>query len=205
MTARDDDARLDAAAISLVLAQDRGDGTAQPGPKIFWVLQRLRLGPTGAAKPCEPVRLVIRCGQLCQKVVRRCSGDRIRADRESSVQSGAGPAGSAAARDSLDQGALDEAVRHARTAVNERPDLAACHAVLAEGLMRPRSRRAGCRRRATELNPALIDGWREMGDAYLEARQAVRARRPFVRDPARRSFATASPSWPSRCSNRGEP
>jgi tetratricopeptide (TPR) repeat protein len=195
MTARDDDARLDAAAISLVLAQDRGDGTAAARAKdllgaaaastgAYWRGEAMRARAVG-----DPVR-----ADLASKVVEALvPGDAdVARMRESSANLEAALRALAAARDSLDQGALDEAVRHARTAVNERPDLAACHAVLAEGLNACHDRGAlDAARRATELNPALIDSWRELGDAYLEARQAVRAEEAF-REAIRRdgSFAT---------------
>ena len=195
MTARDDDARLDAAAISLVLAQDRGDGTGAARAKdllgaaaastgAYWRGEAMRARAVG-----DPVRAA-----LASKVVEALvPGDAdVARMRESSANLEPALRALAAARDSLDQGALDQAVRHARTAVNERPDLAACHAVLAEGLNACHDRGAlDAARRATELNPALIDGWRELGDAHLEARQAVRAEEAF-REAIRRdgSFAT---------------
>jgi tetratricopeptide (TPR) repeat protein len=195
MTARDDDARLDAAAISLVLAQDRSDGTGAARAKdllgaaaastgAYWRGEAMRARAVG-----DPVRAA-----LASKVVEALvPGDAdVARMRESSANLEPALRALAAARDSLDQGALDQAVRHARTAVNERPDLAACHAVLAEGLNACHDRGAlDAARRATELNPALIDGWRELGDAYLESRQAVRAEEAF-REAIRRdgSFAT---------------
>lgn len=91
------------------------------------------------------------------------------------------------AREALEQGELDEAVRQARVAAGERPDLGICQAVLAETLNAARERGAlDAARRATELNPALVDGWRELGDAYMEARQPPQAeaayREALVRD-----------------------
>src|SRR5208283_3957735 len=112
--------------------------------------------------------------------------------RESSANLDTALRALAAARDSLDQGESEQAVRHARAAVNQRPDLAICHAVLAEGLNACRDRGAlDAARRASEINPALIDGWRELGDAHLEARQAIQAEEAF-REAIKRdaSFAT---------------
>jgi tetratricopeptide (TPR) repeat protein len=195
MTARDDDARLDAAALSIVLAQDRGDaeaaarardqlGAAAASTGAYWRGEAMRAHAVGDRLRAD----------LASKVVEALvPGDTdIARMRESSANLEAALRALAAARDSLDQGALDEAVRQARVAVGERPDLAICHAVLAEGLNACHDRGAlDAARRATQLNPALIDGWRELGDAYLEARQAVLAE-DACREAIRRdgSFAT---------------
>ena len=195
MTARDDDARLDAAALSFVLARDRGDeaaatrakdllGAAAASTGAYWRGEAMRAHAAG-----DGVRAA-----LASKVVDALvPGDTdIVRMRESSANLETALRALAAARDSLDQGELEQAVEHARAAVKERPDLAICHAVLAEGLNACRDQGAlEAARRATELNPALIDGWRELGDACLEARQAVRAEEAF-REAIRRdgSFAT---------------
>ena len=195
MTARDDDARLDAAAISFVLAQDRGDvagaarakdllGGAAASTGAYWRGEAMRAYAAG-----DGVRAA-----LASKVVEALvPGDRdVARMRESSAKLETALRALAAARDSLDQGDLEQAVQHARAAVSERPDLAICHAVLAEGLNACHDRGAlDAAGRATELNPVLIDGWRELGDACLEARQAVRAEEAF-REAIRRdgSFAT---------------
>ena len=195
MTARDDDARLDAAALSFVLAQDRGDaaaatrvkdllGAAAASTGAYWRGEAMRAHAVG-----DGVRAV-----LASRVVEALiPGDTdIARMRASTSNLETALRALAAARDSLDQGDLEQAVQHARAAVKERPDLAICQAVLAEGLNACRDQGAlEAARRATELNPALIDGWRELGDAYLESRQAVRAEEAF-REAIRRdgSFAT---------------
>ena len=52
--------------------------------------------------------------------------------------------------------------------------------MLAEVLSAGRERGAlDAARRATELNPALTDAWRELGDCYLESRQAARAEEAY--------------------------
>jgi tetratricopeptide (TPR) repeat protein len=96
-------------------------------------------------------------------------------------------------REALDRGDLDEAIRQARVAVAERPDLGVCHAALAETLNAARDRGAiDSARRATELNPALVDGWRELGDSYMEVHQAVKAEAAYREALARdESYALA--------------
>jgi tetratricopeptide (TPR) repeat protein len=63
-------------------------------------------------------------------------------------------------------------VREARAAVAPGPaaELGSSHALLAEALNAIRDRGAlEAARRATELDPFLVEGWRELGDANLEA------------------------------------
>ena len=195
MTARDDDARLDAAAISIVTAQERGDGAAAARARDLLGAAAASTGAywRGEAMRARAVGDLVRAALASKVVEALVPGDAdIARMRESGANLEAALRALAAARDSLDQGALDEAVRQARAAVHERPDLAVCHAVLAEGLNACHDRGAlDAARRATELNPALIDGWRELGDAFLEARQAVHAEEAF-REAIRRdgSFAT---------------
>lgn len=77
-----------------------------------------------------------------------------------------------AAREALESGHADAAARDARAAL-ALPALAglgAAQAFLAEALNAVRAPDAvAAARKATELNPALVDGWRELGDAELEA------------------------------------
>jgi tetratricopeptide (TPR) repeat protein len=183
LTARDDDARLDAAAVSLVLSQERGDGPAVARAKellgvaaastgAFWRGEAIRSHAAG-----DTVRATL-AGKVVEALVPGDS-DMVRM-RESSTNLQTALRALATARDSLDQGAFDEAMRQARIAVNERPDLAICHLVLAESLNASHERGAlDAATRATELNPALVDSWRELGDAHLEARQAVRAEEAY--------------------------
>ncbi len=63
-------------------------------------------------------------------------------------------------------------MREARAAVAPGPaaELGSAHALLAEALNAIRDRGAlEAARRATELDPFLVEGWRELGDAHLEA------------------------------------
>ena len=183
MTARDDDARLDAAAVSLVLAQERGDGPAATRAKE---LLGVAAASTGAFWRGEAVRSHafgdLARAALAGKVVEALiPGDTDMARmRESGANLQAAMRALATARDSLDLGVLDEATRQARTAINARPDLAICHLVLAESLNASHERGAlDAASRATELNPALVDAWRELGDAHMDARQALRAEEAY--------------------------
>jgi tetratricopeptide (TPR) repeat protein len=196
LTARDDDARLDAAAILLVLASERGDakgkqraldalGGAAASTGAYWRGEALRayvLGDSARA-------------QLSTKVVQALVGGDEDLGRMTEPSPNLTIALKALlrARDLLEQGDLDDAVRQARIAVNERPDLGICHAVLAEALNATRDRGAlEAARRATELNSALVDGWRELGDAYMEARQAGKAEAAYREALARdESYALA--------------
>jgi tetratricopeptide (TPR) repeat protein len=64
--------------------------------------------------------------------------------------------------------------------VPELADIGAAHAVLAECLNAQRERGAvDAAKRATALNPYLVDGWRELGDAHLEANDLKNAEAAF--------------------------
>ena len=179
LTARDDDARLDAAAILLVLANEGGDDKAKQR-----ALEALggAAASTGAYWRGEALRAHV-LGDLSRaELASRVVGALIGGDEDLPRLARPNPNLTVAlrallkARDALEQGDLDEAVRQARVAVGERPDLGVCQAVLAETLNATRDRGAlDAARRATELNPALVDGWRELGDAFMEARQAGKA------------------------------
>ena len=185
MTARDDDARLDAAAILLVLAGERGDGKAKQraldalggaaaSTGAYWRGEALRAYVLG-----DSVRAA-----LASKVVEELVGgdEDLRRMRDANPNAVLALKSLLKARDMLEQGDLDDAIRHARAAVAERSDLGVCHAALAETLNAARDRGAlDAARRATELNPALVDGWRELGDAYMEAGSRARPRLPIVR------------------------
>ena len=196
LTARDDDARLDAAAILLVLASERGDdkskqraletlGGAAASTGAYWRGETLRAHVLGDLPRA----------QLASQVVSTLVHDDEDLPRMAQLNAGLHSALGALlkARESLEQGDLDEAVRQARVAVGERPDLGICHAVLAEALNATRDRGAlEAARRATELNPALVDGWRELGDAYMESRQAGKAEAAYREALARdESYALA--------------
>jgi tetratricopeptide (TPR) repeat protein len=183
LTARDDDARLDAAAISLVLASERGDGesvarakeflgTATASTGAFWRGEAVANFAIG-----NPTRARL-AGKIVEALVPG-DNDVVRM-RESHPHLQEALRALAKARDLMDAGTFAEAVQQVRVAINLRPDLGLCHLMLAEGLSACRERGAlDAARRATELNPALIDAWREMGDCYLESRQAARAEEAY--------------------------
>jgi tetratricopeptide (TPR) repeat protein len=191
LTARDDDARLDAAAVALVLALDRGDQTAAGrareilGPAssstgAYWRGEALRAWVEGQPKRAE----------LSARIVRVLLPE----DTDMARMQPPTPALITAlkamneARDALDRGDADEAVRRAKIGVSERPDLGLSHAVLAEALNARRDRGAlETAQKAAELNPALVEAWRELGDAYLEGRQAVKAEEAYRKAIARDS------------------
>jgi tetratricopeptide (TPR) repeat protein len=196
LTARDDDARLDAAAILLVLAGERGDDKAKQ--RAIEVLGGAAAS-TGAYWRGETLRALVLGDVQRAELAGRVVAALVTGDEDLPRLSPSTPSLVNAlrallkARESLEQGELDEAVRQARVAVGERPDLGVCQAVLAEALNATRDRGAlDAARRATELNPALVDGWREFGDAYMEARQADKAEEAYRAALARdESYALA--------------
>jgi len=213
--ARDDDARLDAAALVSVLAAERGDaaaaasarallGEAMVATAAFWRGEALAAlaepistaepskgstppatgpveqsspGPTRSSSssstptPSTSTSLV---GALALRVVRALDPE----DRDLAKLIAPTPAlreglrRLQGAREALESGQADAAARDARAAL-ALPALAglgAAQAFLAEALNAVRAPDAvAAARRATELNPALVDGWRELGDAELEA------------------------------------
>ncbi|HVZ75535.1 MAG TPA: tetratricopeptide repeat protein [Polyangia bacterium] len=194
--ARDDDARLDAAALVFVLASERGDTAAAAeakrvlGPAVaatvsFWRSEAL----TGAASDAPTV-----AGELAQRIVLALEPadpdvPRLRA-HAGSADMRAALRRLRSAREALDQGRAIEAAREARAALAtpEVAELGAAHAVLAECLNAVRDRGAiEAASRAVAINPLLVDGWRELGDAHLEAdalRDAETAfRRVVAMDP----------------------
>jgi len=208
--ARDDDARLDAAALVSVLAAERGDaataasarallGEAMVATAAFWRGEALAAlaeplttvepskgstppatGPVEQSSPV-PTRLsstsstsTSLVGALALRVVRALDPeDRDLAKLLAPTQAlRDGLRRLQAAREALESGQADVAARDARAAL-ALPALAglgAAQAFLAEALNAVRAPDAvAAARRATELNPALVDGWRELGDAELEA------------------------------------
>jgi tetratricopeptide (TPR) repeat protein len=186
--ARDDDARLDAAALVYVLASERGDaaaasearrilGTAVAATVSFWRGEALQ---GAAAEAPTPV------GGLAMRIVAALE------PRDPDVEKLRAPSPTLRAalrrlqeaRETLETGRPEQAAREARAALAT-PELAAigaAHAVLAEALNATRDRGAvEAARRATELNPYLVDGWRELGDAHLEADDLKNAEAAFRR------------------------
>ncbi len=191
LTLRDDDARLDGAAIALMLALEAQDAEAADRAREI-------LGPAAASTGGYWRGEALRClavdnrkrADFASRIVRALVPEDTDVERLRSPTPAllAAVRSLAKARDALDRGLPDEAVRAARAAVNEGSQLGACHAMLAEALNALRDKGAiDAAREAARLNPALIDAWRELGDAYLEGRQASKAeeayREVLLRDP----------------------
>jgi tetratricopeptide (TPR) repeat protein len=191
LTARDDDARLDAAAVSLLLALDRGDqaaaararevlGPAASSTGAYWRGEALRAWVEGPPKRAELAARIV-------AVLLPEDTDIARMQPPNAALVTALKAMNDA-RDALDRGDADEAVQKARIATTERPDLGLSYAVLAEAMNARRDRGAlETAQKAADLNPALVEAWRELGDAYLEGRQAVKAEEAYRKALARDS------------------
>jgi tetratricopeptide (TPR) repeat protein len=186
--ARDDDARLDAAALVYVLAAEHGDatrmaearrvlGAATSATVAFWRGEALE---AAAADTPSPV------GELAMRVVQALEpGDPDVPKLRSPT-----PALRAAlrqlqeARQALEAGRPDQAAREARAAAAtpELAGLGAAQAFLAEALNAVRDRGAiEAAKRATELHPQLVDGWRELGEALIEGGDLKGAEAAFRR------------------------
>ena len=176
LTARDDDARLDAAALVYVLASERGDavamasarrvlGAAASATAAFWRAEALQA--IAAEQSAATIDLALR---IVQALVPEDTDAAKLKQRTPALL--AGLKSLQRAREALEAGRPDQAVREARAAVAPGPaaELGSSHALLAEALNAIRDRGAlEAARRATELNPFLVEGWRELGDAHLEA------------------------------------
>ncbi|HEY4393395.1 MAG TPA: tetratricopeptide repeat protein [Polyangia bacterium] len=196
--ARDDDARLDAAALVSVLAADRSDraavaaarallGEATAATAAFWRGEALAAlaEPTEAGDgPATFEGPISNVGALAIRVV----GALEPQDRDLPKLRAATPAmrqGLArlqAAREELEAGRADAAARDARAiaATPELAELGAAQAFLAEALNAAHAPDAAAvAQRAIELNPALVDGWRELGDGELEAGRLKEAEAAF--------------------------
>ncbi len=178
LTARDDDARLDAAAIAWALAVDDKDeraaargrellGTAVSSTGGYWRGEAIRAIATGNQRRVDlALKVVLTLVPEDEDVLRLRGGAHLDAAATALVR----------ARDALDQGDAEDGARAARAAVAERPDLGIAHAVLAECLNAMRDRSAAtAAEKATVANPAMMEGWRELGEAHLESRQSVKA------------------------------
>jgi len=207
--ARDDDARLDAAALVSVLAAERGDtaavtaarallGEATVATAAFWRGEALAalaeptevppsVGGESAAKPSPSYDTpVSNVGALATRIVAALEPE----DRDLPKLRAATPAlreGLArlqAAREQLESGHPDAAARDARAAaaLPALADLGAAQAFLAEALNAAHAADAGTvAQRAIDLNPVLVDGWRELGDAELEGGRLKEAEAAFRR------------------------
>ena len=183
LTARDDDARLDAAAVALVIAQEQGArvalakakellGSAAPSTGAYWRGEAIRaLAAARQARADLALSVVQSLVPDDSDVARLRSRPGLPADGLAALVRG---------RDALDRGAFDDALPAARTAVLDLPELGLAHALLAE-VLNARRERGGMEaaRRAADLNPALIEAWRELGDGYLEQRQAAKAEEAY--------------------------
>jgi tetratricopeptide (TPR) repeat protein len=189
--ARDDDARLDAAALVFVLAAERGDAAAAAGARAllgestsataaFWRGEALAALAEDGDKPVPPV------GTLALRIVAMLEPDdrdlpRLQAP---SRDLRAGLRRLKEGRDALEAGQPEAAVRAVRAAMGtpELGELGAAQAFLAEALNAARDPGAvAAAQRATEINPMLVDGWRELGDAQLEAGELKEAESAFRR------------------------
>jgi len=208
--ARDDDARLDAAALVSVLASERGDttgaaaarallGESRVATAAFWRGEALAAlaepvsvegedesAATDAPEPRAFEGPISRVGALALDVVQALEPDDqdLPKLRQATPAMRQGLARLQAARDELEHGRIEAAGRAARAAV-ALPALAglgAAYAFLAESLNAVHASDAGAAaRRAIELNPVLVDGWRELGDAELEAGHLKEAEAAFRR------------------------
>src|SRR5262245_18255458 len=189
--ARDDDARLDAAALVFVLSAERGDaataanarallGESTSATAAFWrgeALSALSEETTGGIPPV---------GALALRIVAMLEPDdrdlpRLQAP---SAELRAGLRKLKEGRDALEAGQAEAAVRAVRAAMAtpELAELGAAQAFLAEALNAARDPGAvAAAKRATEINPTLVDGWRELGDAQLEAGELKEAESAFRR------------------------
>jgi tetratricopeptide (TPR) repeat protein len=186
--ARDDDARLDAAALVYVLASERGDAVATAearrvlGPAVAATVSFWRGEAMQGAASDDPTPVAL----LAMRIVAALEPQDpdIPKLRAPSVILKAALRRLQVAREALDSGRPDQAAKEVRAALAT-PELAAigaAHAVLAETLNALRDRGAvEAARQATTLNPYLVDGWRELGDAYLEANDLKNAELAFRR------------------------
>jgi tetratricopeptide (TPR) repeat protein len=196
--ARDDDARLDAAALVSVLAADRGDraavatarallGEATVATAAFWrgeALAALAEPSEVAEGPATFEGSISNVGALALRIVAALEPQ----DRDLPKLQAATPAMREglsrlqAAREELEAGRADAAARDARAiaAIPALAELGAAQAFLAEALNAVRAPDAAAvAQRAIELNPALVDGWRELGDGELEAGRLKEAEAAF--------------------------
>ena len=189
--ARDDDARLDAAALVFVLAAERGDaataanarallGESTSATAAFWRGEALSALAEERSEGIPPV------GALALRIVAMLEPDdrdlpRLQAP---SAELRAGLRKLKEGRDALEAGQAEAAVRAVRAALAT-PELAAlgaAQAFLAEALNAARDPGAvAAAERATEINPTLVDGWRELGDGQLEAGELKAAEAAFRR------------------------
>ena len=192
LTTRDDDARLDAAAAAYVLASERGDAGALAtcrrvmadgvaATAAFWrveALHALGADPDDATLPEVKLRVDLGLRIVGALVPEDADLPRLKEPRGPSMLSGLRAL--RRARESLETGRAEEAVRAAKEASDLVPELGATWALLAEAMNAAHERGAlDAARRATTQNPMLVEGWRERGEAELEAGDFSGAERSF--------------------------
>jgi tetratricopeptide (TPR) repeat protein len=192
LTARDDDARLDAAAVVYVLASERGDAAAVATARrlladgatataAFWRVEALHaMGAEADEADAPEVRLRVDLGSRIVAGLVPDDPDIARVKEPRTPATVAGLRTLRRAREALELGRPDEAVRLGRSAADQLPDLGAAWALLAEALNATHDRAAlDASRKATALNPGLVEGWRELGDAELEVGDFRAAEKAF--------------------------
>ena len=192
LTARDDDARLDAAAVVYVLASERGDAAAVATARrlladgatataAFWRVEALHaMGADPEDADAPEVRLRVDLGSRIVASLVPEDPDIARVKDPRTPATVSGLRSLRRAREALELGRPDEAVRLGRAAVEQLPELGAAWALLAEALNATHDRGAlAAARKATQWNPGLVEAWRELGDAELEAGDYRAAERAF--------------------------
>jgi len=188
LASRDDDARLDAAALVFALAHERGDagqmagarrvlGAAATATAAFWRAEALQ----ALASDTPSVTVDIGLRIVAALVPEDPDTARLRNPTPSMR---AGLKLLQQARESLESGRSEQAVREAKSALaqGETAELGVAQAMLAEAMNAMRDKNAlGAALRATELNPHLVEAWRELGDAQLEASDLRGAETAFRR------------------------
>jgi len=192
LTARDDDARLDAAAVVYVLASERNDAATVATARrlladgatataAFWRVEALHaMGAEPEEADLPEVKLRIDLGSRIVAALAPGDPDIARVKEPRSPSTVAGLRLLRRAREALEAGRPEEAVRLGRGAVEQLAELGAAWTLLAEALNAVHDRGAlEAGRKATTLNPGLVEAWRELGDAELEAGDFRAAERAF--------------------------
>jgi len=175
LTAKDHDARLDAASLLLVIGRRCNDTVLMD--RAGSALGE-SLNATAGFWRSEVVRACVggfddRAGLALEALSAVRPEDTDQAVLQTAVKESAGTLNALhLAKDALENGDPERALPLARQAVAHFPDLGLAQATLAEALNATREPGAlQAAQRAVSLNPVLVDGWREMGDAYFEQRR----------------------------------
>lgn len=192
LTTRDDDARLDAAAAAYVLASERGDAGAIASCRrvlsdgvaataAFWRVEALHaMGADAADAELPEVKLRIDLGTRIVNALVPEDADLPRLKEPRSPAMVSGLRALRRAREALETGRPEDAIRAGKEAVELLPELGSAWALLAEGMNAAHERGAlDAGKRATTQNPMLVEGWRERGEAEIEAGEFSAAERSF--------------------------